>query len=83
MTLAAQYAKALYTSTAPEEARLSGLRETLKRRGHERLMPGIFAEYERLAEREERLKKHKEVTPEQQQTGVLLELYKKLVRYNG
>lgn len=83
MTLAAQYAKALYISEGPEKARLAGLRTALERRGHERLLPSIFGEYERLVERDRRLTKYKETSPEQEQTRILLELYKKLVDTHG
>lgn len=78
MTLAADYAKALYKSEGAEKTRLANLRAALERRGHERLLPSIFAEYERLVEHEERLTTYKETTPEQEQTRILLELYKKL-----
>jgi len=78
MTLAAQYAKALYESEA-SEARLKNLRKVLVRRGHEKLLPRIFTEYERLVEKEERLAEYKKVTPEKERTRILLELYKKLV----
>jgi hypothetical protein len=79
MTLAAQYAKALFESEAPDKERLKNLRESLARRGHEKLLPKIFAEYERLQERERRLGEYKKITPEKEQTRILLELYKRLV----
>ncbi|OGC84357.1 hypothetical protein A3F55_01660 [Candidatus Adlerbacteria bacterium RIFCSPHIGHO2_12_FULL_53_18] len=79
MTLAAQYAKALYESNAPEGARLKNLRETLRRRGHEKLLQQIYTEYKRLVEEEKRLQEYKKITPEKEQTRILLELYQKLV----
>ena len=83
MTLATQYARALYASTAPDAERLSGLRAALKRRGHEKLLPQIFAGYTRLALQEKRLTNYKKTTPEKEQTRVLLELYKKLTEAHG
>ena len=79
MTLAAQYARALHESEAPDEAKLKNLREALLRRGHEKLLPRIFTEYERLVEKKERLEEYKKVTPEKERTRILLELYKKLI----
>ncbi len=83
MTIAAQYAKALYESQGQDQARLKNLRETLKRRGHEKLLPSIFSEYERLAEKHERLEGYKKTTPEKERTRVLLELYQKLIQHHG
>ena len=83
MTLATQYARALYASKVPDAERLSGLRAALKRRGHEKLLPRIVAEYERLAVQEKRLASYKKTTPEKEQTRVLLELYQTLVHRNG
>ena len=79
MTLAAQYAKALYESDAPGAARLQNLREALRRRGHEKLLRQIYTEYKRLVEKEKRLQEYKKITPEKEQTRILLELYQKLV----
>jgi hypothetical protein len=75
--IAADYAKALYElgGSAP---RLRSLRELLKRRGHERLLPKIYSEYQKISVQDERLKIHKKVTPEKEQTRILLELYRKL-----
>lgn len=83
MNLATQYATALYQSDAPDAKRISGLREALQRRGHEKLLPRILAEYEKLAEREQRSKQYRTTTPEQDQTRTLLELYQKLVQHHG
>jgi F0F1-type ATP synthase delta subunit len=76
--LATDYAKALY-QLGEKENHLPGLREALKRRGHEKLLPQIFAEYKRLVLGAQRLAEHKKVTPEKEQTRILLELYKKLI----
>lgn len=75
--IATDYAKALF-ELGGSEKRLASLRSVLKRRGHEKLLPQIYAEYRKLALGKERLAKHKEVTPQQERTRVLLELYKKL-----
>ena len=76
--IATDYAKALYQLTGKSDV-LGNLRTVLKRRGHEKLLPQIFAEYKKLVLGAERLAKHKEVTPGKEQTRVLLELYKKLI----
>jgi hypothetical protein len=76
--IAADYAKALYEAGGTA-AHLRNLRAALKRRGHEKLLPQIFAEYKKLALGAGRLAKHKEVTPEKERTRILLELYKKLI----
>jgi F0F1-type ATP synthase delta subunit len=82
MTLAGSYARALYDAVAKDAGRgaeyLKSLREALARRGHQKLFPKIFSEYQALVVREERSKVHSKVTPEQEQTRVLLELYRKL-----
>ena len=57
MTLEKEYAQALLTVTrsrseAGKRTLLPRLREILKRRGHEKLLPRIFAEYEKLLERQ-------------------------------
>jgi F0F1-type ATP synthase delta subunit len=75
--IATDYAKALY-QLGGNAKQLQSLRAVLKRRGHEQLLPQIFAEYQKLELGSERLAKHKEVTPEKEQTRILLELYKKL-----
>lgn len=75
---AGDYAKALY-GMKPKAEHLRGLRAALERRGHVKLMPRILAEYEKLQSRKARLAKQKEVTPEQERTRVLLELYRTLI----
>lgn len=75
--IATDYAKALYELGGKKE-HLAPLVSVLKRRGHERLMPNILAEYQKLALKDERLAKHKEESPERRRTRELLELYRKL-----
>jgi hypothetical protein len=79
MNLATQYAKALYESKAPDGARIKNLRATLARRGHDKLLPKIYTEYGYLVERDRRLGEYKKITPEKEQTRILLELYQKLI----
>lgn len=75
--IAADYAKALYR--AGENAKnLRGLHDALARRGQEKLLPQIFAEYKKLVLGAERLAAHKKVTPELERTRTLLELYRTL-----
>ncbi len=84
MTLAGTYARALYDAVAKDAARggeyLKSLREALARRGHQKLFPKIFSEYQALALKEERSKVHSKITPEQEQTRILLELYRKMTK---
>lgn len=75
--IAQDYAKALYELGGKPE-HLAPLRSVLERRGHLRLMPGILAEYQKLALRDERLAGHKRETPERKRTRELLELYRTL-----
>lgn len=75
--IAADYAKALYQ--LGDRADIKNLRSALKRRGHEKLLPRIYTEYQKLGLADERLRRHQEITPEKERTRVLLELYKKLV----
>lgn len=83
MNLAASYARALYEVTQDGEHKsaevIKNFREALARRGHEKLLPKIFAEYEKLEVKKTRLAEHKKVTPEAEQTRNLLELYRKLI----
>lgn len=74
--IAKEYAKALFAAQNPK---LSRLRDVLKRRGHEKLLPRIFAEYQKLILARERSAMHRDVTPERERTRTLLELYKKLI----
>ncbi len=74
---AAEYAQAIYD--AGEKVSVKHVREALTRRGHIKLMPQIYREYEKLLLRRDRLEKHKKITPTQERTRILLELYKKLI----
>ncbi|MSR70661.1 hypothetical protein EXS62_01320 [Candidatus Kaiserbacteria bacterium] len=76
MSLASDYAQALYA--LGDRAKLGDLRGALARRGHEKLLPHIYSEYQKLVLQEHRLKEHKKVTPEKERTRVLLELYRTL-----
>ncbi len=71
------YAKALY-SLNPDKSHLVKLRAALKRRGHEKLLPKIFSEYQKLALAEKRRERAATVTPAAEKTRILLELYRKL-----
>ncbi len=74
---AAEYAQAIYD--AGEKVSVKHVREALARRGHIKLMPQIYREYEKLLLRRDRLEKHQKITPTQERTRILLELYKKLI----
>lgn len=75
--IAADYAKALYE--LGERANIKTLRDMLARRGHDKLLPQIYAEYEKLVLAHKRLEMHKAVTPEKERTRILVDLYKKLI----
>ncbi len=83
MTLATQYARALYSlvSENPKIGKefLDGLRAAVTKRGHEKLLPQIAREYEKLESMSERIARASSVTPERERTRVLFELYKKLI----
>jgi F0F1-type ATP synthase delta subunit len=76
--IAAQYAKALY-ELKPTKTHLRNLRAVLERRHHEKLLPQIFAEYQKLHLAEKRRAARAVVSKAGERTRVLLELYKKLV----
>lgn len=82
MNVAAHYARALYDLIEENPRKgatyVGNLGEVLKRRGHQQLLPRVFKEYERLQLAKERSAKQQEVTPEQERTRILLELYRKL-----
>lgn len=78
MTTARDYAKALYALPARAK-HLPKLREALERRGHQKLLPRIFAEYKKLELSATRRATAVEVTTDTERTRILLELYKKLV----
>ncbi len=83
MTTAAQYAKALFQSKTPAAKKLKNLRAAMERRGHEKLLPQVFAEYQKLEEGEKRSKAYRTTTKESERTRILLELYNKLIQTNG
>lgn len=72
-----EYAQAIYD--AGSHASMARVREALQRRGHTKLMPQIYREYEKLLLHRDRLAAHQKVTPAQERTRVLLELYRKLI----
>ena len=82
MTISTQYAKALYELVEKNDKEgklyLKNLRQALERRGHIKLLPQIFSEFKKLALANERTELHKKVTPENERTRVLLELYRRL-----
>jgi F0F1-type ATP synthase delta subunit len=83
MTQQAQYAKALYAlvTAHPDKSAmyLENLRKTLERKGHQKLFPRIFREYETILARRERSKAYAATSAEDERTRVLLELYRTLV----
>lgn len=84
MQTAAQYARALHelVTAKPAEATryLARLREVLQGRGHSKLLPRVYTEYEHLLQKAARSKLHQTVTPEQERTRQLVELYHRLIR---
>jgi F0F1-type ATP synthase delta subunit len=84
MNLERSYARALYEVVSKDEAKgkeyIANLKEALKRRGHEKLFPKIFSEYEQLTLKKERSNVQTTVSPEQERTRILLELYQKLTQ---
>ena len=72
--IATDYAKALYQ--LGDRAKLTNLREALRRRGHEKLMPQIYTEYQKLILKDKRMALHTKTTPERERTRTLLDLYK-------
>ncbi|MEK7547161.1 MAG: hypothetical protein AAB536_03225 [Patescibacteria group bacterium] len=87
MTIAAQYARALYTLAEKNEKEgrtyLKNLRQALEHHGHIKLLPQIFSEYKKLALARERAELHKKITPESERTRTLLELYRKMTATNN
>lgn len=84
MNIAANYARALYDliEDNPKTAAtyMHNLDGVLKQRGHQRLLPKIFNEYQRLQLAQERSEQQQVVTEDQERTRVLLELYRKLTQ---
>ena len=83
MKIAAKYAHLLYRIAAehPEEAAeaLQALVTMLKSRHLEKMLPQIYAEYQKLTLGGERRALHVAHTPRRERTRVLLELYRKLI----
>lgn len=83
MNLSESYARALFEviEKDPKEAKkyINNLAESLKTRGHMKLLPQILSSFENLELKKERSASQKKVTPTQEQTRVLLELYRKLI----
>lgn len=83
MNTATYYAKALESlvETHPDKGRqyIKNLRASLMLRGHEKLLPRILSEYQKLDVKRKRVERHRAITPEMQQTDRLLQLYRKLI----
>ena len=77
------YAQALYELTKVKPAKgkeyLSNLKKALVRRGHEKLLPRILAEYEKLVAKEKRAEQFEKLTAKEEQKRILIELYQKLI----
>ncbi len=85
MNAAAEYAKALREASQDHgnaKALLANLRAALERRGHQKLLPSILNEYEKLELADARSKARSAVTPESERNRTLLELYRRLVSTN-
>ena len=88
MNTAANYARALFALIENPSARatksaatyLHNLDQVLKRRGHHKLLPRIFSEYKKLQLAKERTAAYSQLTPNQEKTRILLELYRKLTQ---
>jgi F0F1-type ATP synthase delta subunit len=83
MTIAEQYARALFelVEKNPKEGPqyLKNLAHALERRGHCKLLPSVLSAYETITLAAHRAKLHRRITPAQERTRTLLQLYKKLV----
>lgn len=83
MPTAAVYAKALREAFVKDASNakklLTNLRGALERRGHQKLLPAILTEYQKLELAEERSRVLATITPESERNRTLLELYRKLV----
>lgn len=81
---ASHYARALFEliEKSPRKGAeyLHNLDGVLKKRGHQKLLPRIFSEFQKIQTAQERSAKYQETTPEQERTRVLLELYRKLTK---
>ena len=87
MNNSTQYARALYElvtkNPSTGKTYLHNLRAILARRGHEQLLPRIFREYQKLELGKQRAEESKRITPEAEQTRILLELYKKMTKHSS
>lgn len=83
MDLAGQYAQALHEKIAEKPASapsyLKNLRASMRARGHEGLLPRVFAEYEKLELRRRRRESQAKTSPEAKRTRELVELYRTLI----
>ncbi|HYF13207.1 MAG TPA: hypothetical protein VD928_02845 [Candidatus Paceibacterota bacterium] len=81
--MARDYAQALFELIKENPSKgkeyLKNLKEALARRGHEKLLPRIFSEYEKLVAREERAQQFARINPKEEQKRILIELYQKLI----
>src|SRR2546423_432160 len=68
MNLEQQYAEALFelVDATPQKSSeyLQGLTQTLKQKGHQKLLPKIFTQYESIIESKKRFNTYREETPE-------------------
>ncbi len=87
MTNASSYARALHALVKENPKKgneyLRNLTATLSRRGHQKLLRSIFAEYQKIELHDERTRRNTEVTPQKERTRILLELYQTLIKTNG
>ncbi len=82
MSTATLYAKALYGAVKKDvnaKEVLANLRTSLERRGHIKLLPSIYREYQKILLSEERSQTRKSSTPESERNRALLELYRRLI----
>ena len=80
--IAKQYARGMYEAQAEKasasKAFFARVRDALRERGHEKLLPKVASEYEKLLLRDQRREAHERVTPEGERVRVLVQLYRKL-----
>jgi hypothetical protein len=83
MNIASTYARALFEmlETSPKHSKVffENLQKSLKRRGHQKLLPKILSEYEKLETAHKRRDLYSTVTPQMERTRTLMQLYKKLI----
>ena len=87
MTIHSSYARALHALVKENPKRgkeyLKNLTAILSRRGHQKLLRPIFAEYQKIELHSERLASQISITPQKESARVLLELYRALTKTNG